>query len=380
MAARKRRFGCGAVLAATIVAGCAQVSMPSVFDACEPVPAGAFDAVDWNAARLINVRVRHGEFQPSLIRLYQDRPYVMRLENRDSTSRRFQASGFFAAVHIQSITRSSGPATEVSCPYGISVAPREVVEVRFIAARDGRYEYRDDFLPFMFGGIPDGIVHIEAPPVFAALMPPAIPGITKPADDIPVGPYAPASVPVVPPAPEAPSPAEPAAMPAVPPAPETPAMPTEPSALPVPMPAPETPPAVPTEPVTLPVPLPAPETPSATEPVAAPVVPPAPETPAMPTEPSALPVPMPAPQPPATPVEPSAFPIAPPAPETPATPAEPTAFPIAPPAPETPPAAEPAAPIFTLPPPAIDRPRPLVPEHAPGNIPPRPGGVGLFGQ
>ncbi|MBM3731919.1 MAG: hypothetical protein FJW24_00390 [Acidimicrobiia bacterium] len=361
MAARKRRFGCGAVLAATIVAGCARVSMPSVFDACEPVPAGAFDAVDWNAARLINVRVRHGEFQPSLIRLYQDRPYVMRIENRDSTSRRFQASGFLAAVHIQSITRSSGPATEVSCPYGISVAPREVVEVRFIAARDGRYEYRDDFLPFMFGGIPDGIVHIEAPPMFAALMPPAIPGITKPADDIPVGPYAPASVPVVPPAPEAPSPAEPAAMPAIPPAPETPAMPTEPSALPVPMPAPEAPPAVPTEPVTLPVPLPAPETPSATEPATAPVIPPAPETPAMPTEPSALPVPMPAPQTPAMSVEPSAFPIAPPAPET-------------------PPAAEPAAPIFTLPPPAIDRPRPLAPEHAPGNIPPRPGGVGLFGQ
>jgi hypothetical protein len=431
MVVSRRRFGCGAVLATTIIAGCAPVySIPSPFVSCDRIPPGVFDEVNWEAARRINMRVRHGEFEPSLIRLYQGKPYVMRLENRDRSAQRFHSSEFFEALFVHSIIRSDGAQSD-TCPSGVRLSPGEVVEIRFIAARDGRYEYRASGLPFVLGGIPDGIAQIEIPPMLAALMPPAIPGVTKPDDEIPVGPYTPASAPVVPPAPEAPPAAEPAAMPVIPPspdtppasepavapvmppAPETPAMPTEPSALPVPMPAPETPampsepavapmvppepeapPAIPTEPVTLPVPLPAPEIPPATEPTVAPVMPSAPETPAMPAEPSALPVPMPAPETPSA-TEPAVAPVMPSAPETPAMPAEPSVLPLPMPAPEAPPAAEPAATPF-LPPapegppagapaatpsPILDKPRPLAPEHAPGNLPaPGSGGVGLFGQ
>jgi hypothetical protein len=398
MAARRLPIGQGAVIAAMIVAGCAGAPIPgSPFVGCDAVPPGAFDSVDWDSARRINVRIRHGEFQPSLIRLYQDRPYVMRIENRDRSSRRFQAADFFAAVYVHSLITPDGTRS-VSCPWGIGVAPGEVAEVRFVAARDGRYAYRDDLLPFMFGGIPDGIVHIEPAPNLAALMPPAIPGITKPDEDIPTGPYAPASVPVAPPAPETPAmPTEPAALPVVPPQPDAPQpAPVEPVTLPLPLPAPETP-AVPAEPAALPVVPPALETPAMpTEPAALPIVPPAPETPALPAEPAALPVVRPAPETPAMPTEPAALPVVPPAPETPAMPTEPAALPVVRPAPEAPPTpaepaalspvppvpetpATPAAPKTLVPPPARDAPFPVPP--APENIPaPSPGGVGLFGQ
>ena len=329
MAVRLGSIGRGAVLAAAMaVTGCAEVVMriPSPFVDCSRVPPGAFEAVDWDAARRVRVSIRHGEFKPSLIRLYQGRPYVMQIENRDRGSRRFQSAEFFAALFIHSVVIEEYGRLSVTCPSGLLALPGGITEVRFIAARDGRYEFSGTVLPFDLGQIPDGIVHIEQAPAIAALLPPAIPGITKPDEDIPAGPYAPASVPVVSPAPE------------------TPALPVDPAALPVPLPAPEIP-AMPAEPA------------------AAPVVPLPPEIPALPIEPSALPVP--------------------PPPEIPAQPVVPSALAPSPPSGEPPPSATPGAPVEpeTAPLPAPAPPRSLLPEPAPGSAPEiKPGGVGLFGQ
>ena len=74
--------------------------IPSPFAGCDTVPPGVFDQVDWDAARKIVVYIRHGEFDPTLIRLMQGRPYVMRVENRDRQSRRLQSADFFEAVYI----------------------------------------------------------------------------------------------------------------------------------------------------------------------------------------------------------------------------------------------------------------------------------------
>ncbi|MSO84729.1 MAG: hypothetical protein EXR02_01405 [Rhodospirillales bacterium] len=336
MAFRHNWIGRGTVLAAALAVGaCAPVPrIPSPYVGCDEVPPDVFESVDWDAARRINVRIRDGEFQPSLIRLYQGRPYVMRIENRDRGARRFQSREFFQAVYIHSLTRPSGTYS-VECPWGVRVSPGEVAEVRFIAARDGRYEYSDDVLPFVFGAIPDGIVHIEQPPAIAALMSPVAPGIIKP-EDVPAGPYTPVAVPVVPPAPE------------------TPPSPADPALFPLPMPAPEIP-AMPVEPVTLPIPMPAPEAPSPADPALLPLPMPAPEIPAMPVEPALLPIPLPAPEtpPPADPV------LLPPPSPAPVRPAEPEAAPTPPPAP----------------------PRSLLPQPAPqGLFEKNPGGVGLFGQ
>ena len=345
MTFRRSSIGRGVILAAALaVAACAEIQrIPSPFVSCAIAPPGVFDDIDWDAARRINVRIRDGEFRPSLIRLYQDRPYVMQVENRDRGARRFQSSEFFRALFIHSITTDGYGKSNVKCPAGLWVPPGGFTEIRFIAARDGRYEYADTLLPFDVGSIPDGIVHIERAPVLAGLMPPAIPGITKPDVDVPTGPYAPASLPVVPPAPE------------------TPALPVDPATFPVPMPAPEMP-GLPVDPATLPIPL----------------LPP--EMPAIPAEPVTLPLPLPAPEAPALPVEPSALPVPSSTPEAPAQPIAPSALPSAPLFEMSPPSTKPVAPEST-PSPVPAKPRTLAPEHAPGAGPqPKPGGVGLFGQ
>lgn len=249
MAVHFGSIGRSVILAAAMaVAGCAKVpTIPSPFVGCDKVPPGVFDSVDWNAVRQVRVAIRHGEFQPSLIRLYQDRAYVMRIDNRDRGARRFQSKDFFAALYIHSVVTEGKERSAITCPTGVWVEPGEVAVVRFIAARDGRYEFVASQIPLFLNVIPDGIVHIEQAPSIAALLPPAIPGITKPDADIPTGPYAPAGLPVAPPPPE------------------TPAMPADPALLPLPLPAPEIP-GMPADPATLLLPLPAPETP--TQPVA----------------------------------------------------------------------------------------------------------------
>ncbi|MEK7820850.1 MAG: hypothetical protein AAB543_07055, partial [Pseudomonadota bacterium] len=264
---------------AAVVAACAKVEMiPSPFAGCDTVPPGVFDQVDWDAARKIVVYIRHGEFDPTLIRLMQGRPYVMRVENRDRQSRRLQSADFFEAVYIHSVVSGPDGPQSTTCPSGIRVSPGEAAEVRFIAARDGRYEYSDTMIPYAFGGIAGGIVRIEPMPMLAALASPIVPGITAP-DDVPAGPYAPAAAPVVPPQPEAPPGAapEPAAMPMIPPQPEAPPSPAEAAVMPMIPPAPETP-EPPASPAGLPW-LPAtPEAPTSPD-----------GLPWIPTEPAALP-------------------------------------------------------------------------------------------
>lgn len=377
---------------AAVVAACAKVEMiPSPFAGCDTVPPGVFEQVDWNAARKIVVHIRHGEFDPTLIRLMQGRPYVMRVENRDRQSRRLQSADFFEAVYVHSVVAGPDGPQSTSCPSGIRVSPGEAAEVRFIAARDGRYEYSDTMIPYAFGGIAGGIVRIEPMPMLAALASPIVPGITAP-EDVPTGPYTPTAAPVVPPQPEAPpAPAEPAAMPMIPPQPEAPAAPAEPAAMPMIPPELEPPP-------------------SPAEPAALPMIPPAPETPEPPASPAGLPwLPSAPPEPPAGGPEPTGLPWMPS--ETPPLPAEPAALPKIPDEPP-PPAAAPMSPVESAPPPPAKpatkpeakiapepspekapeaapqpsppkspspEPAPVAPEARPSSPPGKKDGVGLFG-
>lgn len=341
---------------AAVVAACAKVEMiPSPFAGCDTVPPGVFDQVDWNAVRKIEVRIRHGEFDPTLIRLMQGRPYVMRVENRDRQSRRLQSADFFEAVYVHSVVSGPDGPQSTTCPSGVRVSPGEAAEVRFIAARDGRYEYSDTMIPYAFGGIAGGIVRIEPMPMLAALASPIVPGITAP-DDVPAGPYAPAAAPVVPPAPEAPpSPAEPTAMPMIPPAPETPEPPASPAGLPWLPSAPEAP----------------------TSPDGLPWMPSAPpEMPPLPAEPAALPKIPDEPPPAAAPMSPVES--APPPPAKPA--AKPAAKPEAKTAPEPLPEEAPKETPQPSPPKSPSpEPAPVAPEARPSSPPGKKDGIGLFG-
>ena len=67
---------------------------------CEKVNPEALKRVNWTRVPEINVRIRHDEFSPMVIRMRQGWPYVFRLRNRDHTGHTFRADDFFRRVAV----------------------------------------------------------------------------------------------------------------------------------------------------------------------------------------------------------------------------------------------------------------------------------------
>ena len=129
---------------------------------CEEVNPEALKRVNWTRGPEINVRIRHDEFSPMVIRMRQGWPYVFRLRNRDHTGHTFWADSFFRRVAV--IRKSvGGEVEEQPCFGSVWVPPRQTVEMRLVAVVDGHYEFEDNPV-FFLGGFtdgPNGVIIIE---------------------------------------------------------------------------------------------------------------------------------------------------------------------------------------------------------------------------
>jgi len=129
---------------------------------CEEVNPEALKRVNWTRVPEINVRIRHDEFSPMVIRMRQGWPYVFRIRNRDHVGHIFQAGDFFRRVAVIQ-ARIGGREEEDTCFGSIWVPPRETVELRLVASVDGHYEFEDNPI-FVLGGFmdgPNGVIIIE---------------------------------------------------------------------------------------------------------------------------------------------------------------------------------------------------------------------------
>jgi hypothetical protein len=102
--------------------------------------------VDWEKAQKINLRVRQGDFLPTYIGLYLNHSYILTIENGDDSHHSFRAMDFFRAVAIDGLRVADGDYEKIACLDGISLPPRKSVELRFVAIRDGSYEFDDNSL------------------------------------------------------------------------------------------------------------------------------------------------------------------------------------------------------------------------------------------
>jgi len=104
-----------------------------------------FEKVDWEKVRTVKMRIRQGEYSPMVVNLTQNQPYIMRIENADDDNRVFRASKFFQSVAMAKA--SIGKETYLNdCIDAVSLDAGEVAELRFIAVRDGRYDFEDNSL------------------------------------------------------------------------------------------------------------------------------------------------------------------------------------------------------------------------------------------
>ena len=118
--------------------------------------------VNWTQVPEVNLRIRHGEFDPMVLRLRQGWPYVFRIRNRDDYTHTFRAHEFFSKVAVVDMI-VGGQENEERCFAALRIPPRQTVELRLVALVDGYYEYEDTMvpLPFLFSSGTTGVIVIE---------------------------------------------------------------------------------------------------------------------------------------------------------------------------------------------------------------------------
>ena len=121
--------------------------------------------VNWLEAETVDLRIRQATSTPTIIRLRQDSPYVLRIANGDDRNRVFRANEFFGAIALAKVTMGEFE-SDASCISAVVVPAMETAEVRFVAVRDGRYEFEDN--PFLYAkavaGYGSGVISIKGAP------------------------------------------------------------------------------------------------------------------------------------------------------------------------------------------------------------------------
>ncbi|MDP6574326.1 MAG: hypothetical protein QGI63_12320 [Rhodospirillales bacterium] len=120
------------------------------------------EAADWSKVEVIPLRIRQNEFNPMIIDLKQDRPYVIRITNADDKHHFFGASDFFRSVAVAKVDEG-GDRDDRTCISRVSVGGGQTAEVVFVTVRDGRFEFADNLidLPWLDFGNPMGIIYVQ---------------------------------------------------------------------------------------------------------------------------------------------------------------------------------------------------------------------------
>ena len=147
---------------------------------CAAYPETTAGAVNWDTARSVNMRIRQGEYWPMVVGFTAEQPYVLRIANADDDDRLFRASEFFDSIAV-GLVKAGDRDYDTTCLSAITIGPRETAEIWFVAKRDGRYEFEDQLVPYLFSQGASGVIHISyaqprhVSPVSHLIVPQAVP-------------------------------------------------------------------------------------------------------------------------------------------------------------------------------------------------------------
>ena len=155
------------ILALLILSSCAFALGKNSFfwGMCEDEAKKFVTNVNWDLAEKIDIRIRQDEFSPTYLGLYMRRPYVLRIENADDFNHTFRAIDFFRAVAVSGISANGVEYRSVGCLDGVTIPPNSQIYLRFVAVRDGTYEFDDNSLMISLAliGSGGGFITIEPP-------------------------------------------------------------------------------------------------------------------------------------------------------------------------------------------------------------------------
>jgi len=155
-----------ALLPVIILLGACSLNLPAAVTptvlGCAEINKNAVKYINWTQVPEVNVRIRHDEFSPMIVRLRQGWPYIMRIRNRDDKSHIFKAYDFFSKTAVIQAS-IDGEVFSNNCFGTVVLPPRKTVEMRLVAMEDGYFEYEDNwmFVPNVLSFGPNGVIIVE---------------------------------------------------------------------------------------------------------------------------------------------------------------------------------------------------------------------------
>jgi hypothetical protein len=113
---------------------------------CKKDSSNFIKGVDWNQARVLDIRIRQGHFSPTYLGLYIGQSYILNIENADDVDHSFMAFDFFRAIAVAGVSADGADFKEIKCLAGVTIPPQTKTSLRLVAVRDGTYEFDDDSL------------------------------------------------------------------------------------------------------------------------------------------------------------------------------------------------------------------------------------------
>ena len=144
-------------VAALILSACATNDgvLPQTAGTCVSDAGKQTAGVDWGKAGIIDLKFEKDQFSPLTINLYKGQAYVLRISNKETSLRGFEARDFFRSIALAGLT-VGGKDYGTPCVSAVHIASQGMAELRFVTVREGEYLFVNNFMmvlaPMPLGG------------------------------------------------------------------------------------------------------------------------------------------------------------------------------------------------------------------------------------
>ena len=98
------------------------------------------DQMDWDKAKVVEVRLSEHDYSPSDLVFVRNKPYILRLNNVGVVSHDMVGGSFFGAIAIK-MAQNRGGRIVTPVLSSIYVKPKQQMELWFVPVRAGTYSF-----------------------------------------------------------------------------------------------------------------------------------------------------------------------------------------------------------------------------------------------
>ena len=97
---------------------------------------------DWNSAHVVKEGIKNNLYESGLITLWQNKPYIINITNKDRVPRSFRAPEFLRDAALSKVIYNNESYKD-PCLNAVTLAPKSTAKLYLIPLKKGNYEYHE---------------------------------------------------------------------------------------------------------------------------------------------------------------------------------------------------------------------------------------------